>query len=209
MAGFVSDAGIALPDDHQALLSCTNGLEVYGGYYRVFGIPKTEGVDSVWWNQPETWKFAWKERCSEFWCFGESAWGDQYAYRQDWRDGRSEVYILDALAMSPRRIASSFAEFLETEVLRCAREPYDAVTVAVRRKLGPLLPTESIVYVPSVVIGGSESPENVMKMGSRLAMVCNGDIAIQVGDAPANSRIKQVQVYEDAMQRTRLRLVWT
>ena len=45
-----------------------------------FGLGKTAGIDAILWNGPEYWKFAWEGRCSEFWCFGETAWGDQYAY---------------------------------------------------------------------------------------------------------------------------------
>lgn len=137
IAGFERDCGIALPSEHKAFLRHSNGAEVYGGYIRLFGLHTAESIDSVAWNQPDCWKFAWGDRCLGYWCFAETAWGDQYGYALEALQigGNADVYFLDALSMTPEIVASSFAEFLEKEFIRSAKEPYDAMMVQAREKL--------------------------------------------------------------------------
>jgi len=54
-----NDHNIVLPDDHKDALMRSNGLDVFGGYYRLFGAYTSECIDSVVWNHAETWKLAW------------------------------------------------------------------------------------------------------------------------------------------------------
>lgn len=123
------DYGIALPGDHLSVLQGSNGIEVYSGYVRLFGIYSQQSVDAITWNQPEYWKFAWGDRCSGYWSFAETAWGDQYAYslRSLADADTAEVYFLDALSMTAQVIAPSFKDFLENEFLRAAQDPYDVI----------------------------------------------------------------------------------
>lgn len=207
---FGTQSGLVLPPEHKELLQLSNGVEAYSGYVRLFGLYTTESIDSVLWNQHDFWKFAWGNRCSAFWCFGETAWGDQYAYAvESLKAGRdAKVYFMDALSMTPEVVAASFAEFLQNEFVRSAKEPYDAMIKQARQKLGPLEVPCHLVYVPSVLLGGTEEIANVQKMNARSAMICNGDIAVQLDEGPPTGTIKAVQPYEDEMQRMRLRLVW-
>jgi hypothetical protein len=202
--------GPTLPPSHYEILQWSNGLEVYDGYYRLFGIDSTESIDSVWWNQDDCWKFAWNGRCSAFWCFGETAWGDQYAYSTDSlrRNADGPVYFIDAVSMTAEIIAGSFAEFFEREFLRVAREPYDKLIVAARQKVGPIDSKSHLVYVPSLLLGGTETVDNITTMNARAAMISNGDLAIQVDAGPADGCIKAVEEYVDELGRARLRLVW-
>jgi hypothetical protein len=202
--------GIVLPGDHLAALQESNGVEAYAGYIRLFGLGTTHSIDAMVWNLPNCWKFAWANRCAGFWCFGETAWGDQYAYAlESLRSGTAvEVYSLDALSMTPRVVASSFTEFLETEFVESAKDPFDAMTKQARQKLGPLELSSHLVYSPSLLLGGPEDINHVEKMPARAAMIVNGDIATQVDAGPADGAIKGVQTYEDELHRTRLRLVW-
>jgi len=87
--------GLFLVDEHRALLEQSNGIEAFAGYIRLFGVQTTESIDAVVWNDPDCWKFAWGDRCSGYWCFAETAWGDQYAYRE----GDAGVFRLDAYRM--------------------------------------------------------------------------------------------------------------
>lgn len=210
LARFETEKGFALPPEHKELLRSSNGIEAYAGHVRLFGLYTTEGIDSVLWNQPAYWKFAWRNRCSAYWCFGETAWGDQYAYAvESLKAGTdAKVYFMDALSMTPEVVAASFAEFLQKEFVRSAKEPYDAMIKQARQKLGPLEATSHLVYVPSVLLGGTEDIANVQKMNARSAMICNGDIAVQLDEGPPTGTVKAVQTYEDGMQRMRLRLVW-
>lgn len=210
VAGLERDYGIVLPSEHRAVLQESNGVEVYGGYIRLFGVGTIESVDSSVWNQSDYWKFAWGDRCSGYWCFGETAWGDQYAYALDSLRGGgvAKVYFLSAFSMTPHIVASSFSEFLEKEFIRSANEPYDAMIKQARQKLGLLEMTSHLVYVPSILLGGTEDINHVGKMSARLAMICNGDIATQLDAGPPDRVVKSMQTYEDESHRMRLRLVW-
>ena len=207
---FVALHGFVLPPEHGDILRWSNGLETYAGYFRLFGLGPCVGVDSQLWNQPEYWKFAWRDRCSAYWCFGETAWGDQYAYSiESLQEGRvGEVYFLDALSMTPEVISASFAEFLETEILRSAREPYDQMIRLARQKFGPLGIDSHLIYMPSLLLGGTEAIENVQTMNGRAAMICNGDLAVQLDEIPPNGTVKNIQPYQDAHGRMRLGVIW-
>ena len=202
--------GIVLPQAHQMLLRESNGIEVYWGYFRLFGLETSEGVDVTKWNRHDCWKFAWKDRCTGYWCFGETAWGDQYAYALESLHGKQspEVYVLSAFSMTPHLAERSFTEFLEDEFIRCARTPYDATIERARRNLGPIEADNHLIYVPSLLLGATEDANTVEQMTARLAMIVNGDIAVQLDGGPRDGAVKAVQTYEDESGRTRLRLVW-
>ena len=207
---FEVESGLDLPAEHKELLQASNGVEAYAGYVRVFGLHTTEGIDSVRWNQHDFWKFAWEDRCTEYWCFGETAWGDQFAYRIDSLRANEDapVMFLDAYSMTPQPFAHSFVEFLENVFVRSAKGPYDAITKLAREKFGPLEAAAHVVYNPSILLGGAEDINNVQKMNARSAMICNGDIATQLDAGPSDKAVKNVQPYEDESHRMRLRLVW-
>lgn len=210
IAKLENDHNFVLPTSHREMLQRTNGAEVYGGYIRLFGISTTENIDSVVWNRRDYWKFAWENRCSGYWCFVETAWGDQYAYSLASlrAGGDPKVHFLDALSMAPQIVASSFAEFLEAEFVRSAKLPYDTMIEQARQKLGPIEADCHLVYVPSPLLGGAEDINSVQKMNARSAMICSGDIATQLDAGPPGRAVKAVQPYEDELQRMRLRLVW-
>jgi hypothetical protein len=110
--------------------------------------------------------------------------------------------------MTPRIWAPSFSEFLEKEFLRSAKVPYDAMTRQARQKFGAIETDCHLVYIPSLLLGGAEDINNIQKLNARAAMICNGDVAMQLDAAPADKTLKEVQTYEDDLHRSRLRLVW-
>lgn len=199
-----------VPSSHAEALRFSNGIETYGGYYRLFGINSRVSIDSYLWNQFDHWKFAWGDRCTDFWCFAETAWGDQYAYSMDALRVKENaaVYVLDANSMAPQVAYSSFDDFFEAEFFHCAREPYDQMTIRARSKFGTLDVSQHLVYLPSLLLGGVESLENMSTMNARAAMICNGDLAIQIDDATVHDSIESVQSYQDLQGRTRLRIEW-
>ncbi len=133
------------PQLHKDLLERLNGFTVYGGAFRLFGLRSELWADIDTWNRPETWRFAWDDRVSDFLMFGETAWGDQYAYRRS-ESGRlgEEVYFLEATMLRNEIIANSFDEFLSNELARNSADPYDDHThrcgceIRTRRFQGPL-----------------------------------------------------------------------
>lgn len=206
---FESTSDILLPIDHRVALSESNGAQVYGGYTTLFGVGTGSLVDSTVWNDPKCWKFAWESRCSDYWCFAETAWGDQYAYNiPAMRNGDYQVYMLDCLSMTPTRLASTFTEFLETEFIRSANNPYDVMSKKSRQIIGDLEIGEHLIYSLSPILGGREEIANVRKMDARIAMICNGDIASQLDAGPTDGSVRGVMSYEDNEGRMRLKLIW-
>jgi hypothetical protein len=202
--------GVFLPPEHREVLQHSNGAEVYGGYMRLFGIDTKETIDSVVWNDPDCWKFSWAKKCSNYWCFGETVWGDQYAYARESLNGcvSAEVYFLDALSMKPRIIALSFTDFIENYFIRAAIEPDDVKTKQARHQIGPIEVTSHLIFIPSVLLGGTEDISHAHKMNARSAMICNGDVAIQLDSGPPDGVVTAVEPYEDEYRRMRLRLIW-
>jgi len=199
-----------LPEPHQQVLSRANGLVGFGGYYRLFGACVGELPDLRSWNAADTWKFAWEGRAEPYFCFGETAWGDQYAYqiRELEGDTAPQVYFLESITMAAEPIAASFSEFCHAEFLRSVLAPYDEMVVAVRARLGDLSPTEHVVYQPSLLLGGAELPENVQRMLGVAAMIANGDLCTQLSGELESRCVREIQAIPDAKGRMRLRVVW-
>ncbi len=200
---------LTIPEDHRSLLKETDGCETYCGYARLFGAESGSRMNLVEWNSKEYWKFAWKGRAAEYLCFAETAWGDQYAYKYaDLRTEREDIYFLECLSMTATPLASSFADFFENEFIPAAVAPYDKLTVAARERFGALVENEHLVHVPSILISGEENIASVQKLNSRWAMIINGDIALQLDEAPEGKTLKAVVPYEDTGARMRVRLEW-
>lgn len=202
---------IELPREHIDLLTWSDGLEAYDGYIRLFGLSADFVLNAVQWNKPEFWKFAWRSRASGFWCFGETAWGDQFAYSIEslGESTQPEVFFLDAISMSPERISNSFSEFIEEEFIRSALNPYDEMIRLAKDRFGPLQITHHLVYVPSLLVDPRESIDKVQLMDARAAMIINGDLATQVDQAPNGAMVKATEPYVDSKGRMRLRVLWS
>jgi hypothetical protein len=201
-------SGTLLPQDHIELLRMANGIAAYYGYFRLFGVDCVDCINLTWWNENETWKFAWPQHVRRYLSFGETAWGDQFAYDTEaLARGDATVFLLDGFEMEAEPIAESFAGFLTAEFLRQAENPYDSMTRAAKERVGPLEWNEHVTYIPSLLLGGDERIENVTKMNARASMIVNGDIATQRAAAPERSP-SFVENYEDDFGRLRTRVVW-
>jgi hypothetical protein len=208
--GLVGEAGAesALPASHLALLRMVNGVTVYHGMFRLLGVNRDDScLDMGSWNASESWRFAWDERLDPYWIFGETAWGDQYAYWQE-EDGTwgSRVFLLEANFMRPEVLEESFEEFIENDFLRNARDPYDSFVPEVVRRYGSISPADHWVYVPSLALGGVEDLDNVMKMPCNIAMIFAGDMAIAVRDSREEERASEVTPWVDDRGRQRLKV---
>ena len=85
-----ASATAGFPVEHAEVLAAANGLTVYHGGFRLFGVRDEPYLDLATWNESETWRFAWGDRITPFVFFGETAWGDQYAYRRRGETGTLE-----------------------------------------------------------------------------------------------------------------------
>ncbi|MFJ4789290.1 T6SS immunity protein Tdi1 domain-containing protein [Streptomyces sp. NPDC088794] len=194
------------PAAHRELLLRLNGFTVHHGAFRLLGIGREEpALDLAVWNAPETWRFAWDDRLDPFVIFGETAFGDSYAYRRLPGGGLApEVHFLEGVLLRPEIIAPSFEAFLADELLRNAKEPYDDLVVEAVDHLGPIAPGSHWVYVPSVALGGEEDVENISVLPATVAMTFAGDIAtaMESGERAATG----VEPYTDEQGRPRLRV---
>ncbi len=202
---------VALPATHLELLQTANGISVFGGYFRLFGCSSPTAIDMIEWNSSDVWCFAWNKPLDEYWFFGETAWGDQYAYRRDElrHSSAPRVFFLEGISMNAEVIADDFAAFLESEFLRNALQPYDANLVAARHRLGRLKPLEHIVYIPSPLITGEEIVDSVSKLDAVASMIVIGDRCRQLAEQSQDRLIREIQPYEDSNGRMRMRVVWS
>ena len=208
-----AEQGIHLPPEYKQLLEWSNGLQVYDGYERLFGINCAEPIDCTIWNDFEYWKFAWGDRCSDYWCFAESEWGAQYAYnRKDLaEDTTACVYRLSAFRMEPKVVASSFIQFVQARWLQPYEhlDGFDRTAHEFFRRLDPKM---HLVYLPPPELlpwpNGMYELQNVTVMPARSAMICNGDVDLQFVGAREGAVATGFESYEDEKGRTRLRIVW-
>lgn len=207
-AAIKTSLGVQLPSRHEAALRESNGVQVFGGYFTLFGIGSNVPIDIRLWNEKSYWKFAWGNRCDNYLCFAETAWGDQYAYNiEELKGGSERVFLLDCLSMDVSSIAQSFNEFLECELFRVASGPYDVLIKEARELFGNLPAGEHLIYNLSPLLGGVDDTSNIGKMPARSAMICNGDVAIQLDEGPADRMPSGVEAYDDG-GRMRLKLLW-
>lgn len=120
-------------DDHGAFLQRWNGAYAFDGALHILGArtePPNQSLDA--WNRPDGWRQSFGLLVEPCWFFAETAFGDQFGYR----DGK--VVRLRVYEARVEPMASSFAEWVEQVVLDPQRWlSLDVFEGAVRR-LGPL-----------------------------------------------------------------------
>jgi len=200
----------SLPAVHLELLHSLNGLSVYNGAFRLLGVGRREpALDLITWNAGETWRFAWDDRIDPYLIFGEKAWGDKYAYRKGASGAVDrEVYFLEGTLLRPEVLAGSFEEFMVSEFLRNARDPYDGLTIEVVQRRGPIDPGKHWMYAPSIALGGIESIDNVIEMPAVTAMTFAGDVASALRASRPGTSPAEVTPWTDDLGRSRLKVAF-
>jgi hypothetical protein len=203
-------SGLALPATYRHLLDRADGLTAYGGYFRVFGIEGAITPNLLTWNDEATWKFAWPPHARDYLCFGETAFGHQYAFRYDeLRRPSPPVYLLEAWALNPEPLADTFEGFLVEEFLRNAAQPYDEMITAARGIVGDLSTEEHVTYSPSPLLTGEECIDHIVKLPAAVAMIFNGDLARQLCDDRRSGSVVALEVFDDEQGRPRIQVKWT
>ena len=207
--------GLRFPTEYRRFLELTNGCEVYYGHYRIFGFDPNRSIDARRWNQNDYWKFAWSGAADDYWCFGETAFGDQYAFAVG-ELSRAEdvpVYQLHHGSMATGSPwDESFLAFLENEFLRNARSPYSARERRAYEILGPLRLDQHVALVPPLLLlptGDDGMNSQLQVMPSRAAMVCNGDLCVQWdAGCEQHKQVNRVEPCVDNNDLMRLRIIW-
>ena len=198
---------IQLPQEHINLLSVTNGLEFYGGYYRLFGTNSAQAITLDSWNSDTLWKDIWEDYVSGYYFFGMSAIGDQFAYRlKDGNIQSHQVYYLDGITMDVIEIYDSFEAFFEREFVLKAQGGMESIFVSARERFGNLDFSRSCIYSPSLMIVNDPSVENLMLLPTKDVMTINGDLLVQLSDSEES--ITKLEQYLDASGRARVKVIF-
>ena len=101
-----------LPLEHVRLLSLTNGMEVYAGYFRLFGLGACGARDAAL-ERPGLLAAGLGGRADGCGASARPAWGDQYAYAgRTIRWPSTNGVPAGRLRMDAEPIAAGFVEFL-------------------------------------------------------------------------------------------------
>jgi hypothetical protein len=209
VAALMGSSAASFPPAHLDLLQHLNGMTVFHGAFRLFGLRPEPFLDLSEWNAREAWRFAWDDRVDPYLIFGETAWGDQYAYRHVARQELApEVHFLEGTLLRSEVIAASFEEFLFNEFIRNAQQPYDVFTVEAVQRRGSVAAGNHWVFAPPIALGGSELIEDVTEIPAVTAMTFAGDIASALRASPAGTSPVHVTPWTDDRGRSRLRVAF-
>lgn len=198
---------IQLPQEHINLLSVTNGLEFYGGYYRLFGTNSAQAITLDSWNSDTLWKDVWRDYVSGYYFFGMSAIGDQFAYRlKDGNIQSHQIYYLDGITMDVIEIYDSFEAFFEREFILKSQGGMESIFVSARERFGNLDLSTSCIYSPSLMIVNDPSVENLMLLPTKDVMTINGDLLVQLSDSEES--ITKLEQYLDDLGRARVKVIF-
>jgi len=198
-----------LPTSHINFLTARNGISVYNGMYRMFGTD-TVSIDLKNWNSYETWKFAWETDVSQYFCFAETAWGDQYAYRVDELASPENaiVYFLEHATMSVVCKFADFEDFFHNEFIRNAYHPFSQIDIDIIDRFGSIDTNDHFVFSPSILLSKDEDVANVLKMSAVSSMIVNGDLSRQLSATTTDQSISRIEPYADDKGRTRMRVIF-
>lgn len=206
------ELGLQLPEEHLTLLAASNGVTLFHGYLRLFGIGSSSFPLSIRdWNANNFWKFAWPaDLVGGFLSIGETVWGDQYSYdRDELAGGNQSIYFQDALRMAPRKIADSFAGFADGYMIRNSISPFDSMTRAAFARFGPIPAETHLVFSPPLLVTGDEDLNQAVKLPARAAMILNGDLWTQLSQPPDGVAFGGLTVVVDDSGRERVRVKWS
>lgn len=198
-----------IPKQHRAFLAATNGLEAFGGHYRIFGVGSGSARDISTWNHRASWKFAWPTPLEDFLCFGESSFGDQYAYRTTELTELStepRVYCLDGLEAQMQTIFTDFNDFLDREVETWISGPRDDLVMLAREKLGDVQPGDQLNFIPPLWLAPAAS-ERLVRLDARVNMILNGDLCSQLATA-GDRQVASLQPWTDKEGRPRMKVLF-
>ena len=193
--------------EHIELLSISNGLEFYGGYYRLFGVDEREKINLFSWNLDSLWKEVWGECVSGYYFFGMSAIGDLFAYKlENEIISNNEIYYLDGITMDVIDVYGGFEDFFEEEFVNRYKGIVESIFVSARRKFGNLDINTSLIYSPSLFLLNDPSVDNLMKMSTLDVMTINGDLCRQLSDSEES--VKLLENYIDDLGRARVKVIF-
>jgi len=171
-----------LPDDFKSSV-CASGIEMWHGYYKVFGTAGAYPYNLQDWNRDDVWRFAWPTLSKDYFVFGATAVGDFFAF--DLKKRSSEVYFLDAYEMESGVVAATYTQFIDEMKLILKNGPVDDNFVDAYKSVGALNMTEGLAVIPPPLLVNEFSPKEWQKMDLLTVVLINGDIYQQCCESQA------------------------
>jgi len=204
---FEGRQGFTLPPELREFLLWTNGAEFGHGQHRIFGIPPTDAIDSVWWNDEDTWKFSWRGIASPYWAFAENAWGIQSAYRIDELQSQGVATIYTLITCGVDVLSPAFHEFAYQAF---GLDAYDGLDGAARARFGWLPKDQHLCHVPpSYFLQTWEMFDinYVSVMDARAQMIADADLWFEL-ESVGEREWRGIEAYQDERGRPRVRILW-
>lgn len=199
---------VMLPPMHKRLLSLSNGAIFFNGWLRMMGYGATDVRDAAQWNRALTWKFAWESRAEDYYCFADTAAGTQFAYRLSDLNNVAQPPVFE-LSATTLEAVDSFGSFRNFVLDRLLDAPDADEGAAELRRCGPISPYQILLHIPPPSLAGEENGgSDPIALDAAEAMILNGDLALQLGINPEQTRIKDLVFYHDDRNRRRIRVVW-
>lgn len=200
---------LSLPELHQSLLSRTNGITTFHGYIRLFGRFCQDDRPSLsLWNDRSFWKYSWPSWINDYLVFGETAFGDQYAYRISDLLTENEPRVLQIPFSSdqPIELCATFEEFVETDLTWNIEQPYDELIIQAFEKHGRLSASQHVAYVPPFLLNEEENVDRTTILEARINMITNGEIAKKIRELKTSDNISRIDYFVDDDGHLRLSL---
>jgi len=176
---------LVLDKDHKSLLSLHNGLTAFDGGLRIFGTKPGKLPTLQEWNEPNSWRSAYKELVNDTLIFfAEDVFGNQFAFD----DG--SVFYFDAENGRTASFANSFSEWLSIIL----EDPVDTLQLILYKswldKGERLEPSEHLCPVYPFIVKADPPLKELYRVKSMEDMLCKGSFAYQIKDVPDGAPIK-------------------
>ncbi|MEP3047167.1 MAG: hypothetical protein ABJL55_17955 [Roseibium sp.] len=200
-----------LPARHKKLLELSDGMDLLEGSYRLFSWAEKSTRTMRWWNKDQTWKFAWRGRAADYYCFGESVLGNQFIYSlaELVTEAEPKVYEVYPVTMEPICAYDSFDHFLDGGFFNGVMDDdYHRRIAAARSELGSFDLSQHLAYMPSPLLSGGRVDVQLMPMTAEAHLTVNGDLFCELAHLQSLEGLQGLDNYEDTEGRLRVRPIW-
>lgn len=203
--------GLHLPAPHRALLLETNGLELMHGYRRMLGYGPGAPIDLVWFNQPDTWKFAyrgWRDDLDDYLFLDVSADGGVTGCRRsDLTTPGNDPPHYTTHPLFPRPLGGDLpvSHWLQRGVRSMARNPRGDIEANRYLDHFGTLPADRLILRPPPALDEDGPLELAALLPVADALIAEADLFRQTRALQPGSRIIGMDTWVDDRGRSRLR----
>lgn len=175
------DAGKSL----YALLRLKNGFYAFEGALHVLPSSRDDecrGIEK--WNAVDLWKFEYEDILSNYVCFAEDVFGEQFII------GNGNVYRFDPETAGIEIVAGSLEEWAKVILDNYETETGYSLAHEWQRLNGPLPSGQRLLPKIPFVLGGDYMVDNLYALDAVKGMKLRADIWKQIKDLPSGAQVK-------------------